>query len=161
MNELIRQANIEDAELIASIVSEANKDVALRFNLNYENAPKHPSFCTADWVKADFERGALYFIYEVEGVPLGCVSFEGESPDTGYLNRLSVVPAARSKGIGGKLVHKHLQISKDKGINKISIGIIAEFTELKNWYLRLGFKEGVTKSFEHLPFRVCFMSIEL
>lgn len=161
MNEIIRPATIEDAERIASIVSEANKDVALRFNLNYGNAPKHPSFCTGDWIKADFERGALYFIYELDSVPLGCVSLECESPDTAYLNRLSVLPSARCRGIGEKLVNRHMKISKDKGIAKISIGIIADFTELKNWYLRLGFKEGVTRSFAHLPFQVCFMSIEL
>jgi hypothetical protein len=61
MNEIIRQAKIEDAEVIAAIVREANKDVAQRFNLNRENAPKHPSFCNAAWVKADFQRRAVYF----------------------------------------------------------------------------------------------------
>jgi N-acetylglutamate synthase-like GNAT family acetyltransferase len=161
MSEIIRQAKIKDAEVIAAIVSEANKDVAQRFNLNRENAPKHPSFCNAAWVKADFERRAVYFIYELDGVPLGCVSFEIASPDTAYLNRLSVLPSARSKGIGEKLVHRHIQFSKDQEITKISIGIIAAFTELKNWYLKLGFKEGVTKIFDHLPFQVCYMSIEL
>lgn len=161
MNEIIRDARIEDAQLIASIVSEANKDVARRFHLNYENAPKHPSFCTADWIKADFERGALYCIYELDSVPLGCVSFESATPDTAYLNRLSVLPSARCKGVGEKLVRRHIMVSKEKEITKITIGIIADFTELKNWYVRLGFKEGVTKVFAHLPFQVCFMSLEL
>ncbi len=161
MNEIIRQAGIEEAERIASIISEANKDVAVRFNLNCKNAPKHPSFCTEDWVQADFERKAVYFLYELDNVPLGCVGFEAATPDTAYMNRLSVLPPARTKGIGEKLVRKHIQFSKDKNITNISIGIIADFTELKNWYLKLGFKEGVTKVFDYLPFQVCYMSMEL
>jgi hypothetical protein len=43
----------------------------------------------------------------------------------------------------------------------VSIGIIADHTILKNWYLKLGFIEGKTKSFDHLPFDVTFMSYDL
>jgi len=32
------------------LVSESNRDVAIKFGLNAENCPKHPSFSTADWV---------------------------------------------------------------------------------------------------------------
>lgn len=34
-------------------------------------------------------------------------------------------------------------------------------TELKEWYQRLGFIEGETREFEHLPFSVTFMSYEI
>jgi hypothetical protein len=32
---------------------------------------------------------------------------------------------------------------------------------MKDWYKRLGFVEGESKEFSHLPFRVTFMSYDL
>jgi len=39
--------------------------------------------------------------------------------------------------------------------------MINESTILKNWYKKLGFRETGTKNFEHLPFTVCFMDMNL
>jgi len=181
MNENIQQANPSYAAPIAALVSDSNKDVAIRFNLTDKNSPKHPSFCSVDWVKEDFERGVVYFIFKLKDKPVGCVAFETPDPDTAYLNRLSVIPSARNTGIGNKLVLHHLNYSKKRAISsntgignklvlhhlnyskkraisKVSIGIIAQHTELKNWYKQIGFQEGETKQFEHLPFEVCYMS---
>jgi hypothetical protein len=54
-------------------------------------------------------------------------------------------------------------LSKAKllGVHRVNIGIIAEHTELKNWYKGIGFVEGESKDFSHLPFRVTFMSYEV
>ncbi|MDO9515698.1 MAG: hypothetical protein Q7J01_06320 [Syntrophales bacterium] len=43
----------------------------------------------------------------------------------------------------------------------MGIGIIAEQAGLKEWYERVGFIEGETKGFPHLPFRVTFMLYEI
>jgi len=153
--------NIEDAEGIAVIVSEANKDVAELFKINIENTPKHPSFYTKEWVLSDFKRGAEYFLYKEEGAAKGCVAFEQPDPDTAYLNRLSVLPRYRHNGIGTALVRHIFAYSKRKNIQIVSIGIIAEHEVLKNWYLDLGFIEGDTRKFEHLPFNVKYMRYEL
>lgn len=161
INVTIRQAAESDTELLASLVRKANKDVAERFNLNDQNAPKHPSFCTAEWIVHETQRGQIYFIAESEGSPAGCVAFESPSPGIAYLNRLSVLPSARRRGIGANLVHHHFRYSAGKGIFTVSIGIIAAFTELKEWYLKLGFEEGATTRFDHLPFDVCYMTVHL
>ncbi len=47
------------------------------------------------------------------------------------------------------------------GVPQIGIGIIADFSELKAWYKKLGFREGATKTFEHLPFQVLLMAYQL
>jgi len=54
-----------------------------------------------------------------------------------------------------------LSNAKLLGAHRVSIGIIAEHTELKNWYKRIGFVEGESKEFPPLPFRVTFMSYEV
>lgn len=143
------------------LVSESNKDVAARFDLNAENAPKHPSLCTESWVQADLARGETYFILEEESKPVGCVAYEGPSPGLAYLNRLSVLPAHRHKGIGARLVQHIVEHACSLSVHTISIGVIGEHTDLQRWYKKLGFKDGETKRFAHLPFSVKYMSYAL
>ena len=150
-----------EAERIAQIIRESNKDVAELFGLNFKNAPKHPSFYTKNWVLSDFERGEEYFFYIKDGVNVGCVAFEQPDPDTAYLNRLSVLPEYRHKGIGTELVRHIFKYARSKYVKIISIGIIAEHSRLKNWYLELGFNEDSTRKFHHLPFNVTYMNYAL
>jgi ribosomal protein S18 acetylase RimI-like enzyme len=161
MKNTIHSASLHDTEIIAFIVSQANKDVAKKFELTLENNPKHPSFYTKEWVSSDIDRGEEYFLYQKEGVDCGCVAFEQPNSDISYLNRLSVLPEYRHKGIGEQLVKHVLEYSRTKNIQLVSIGIIAEHTLLKKWYLKLGFIEGETKHFDHLPFGVTYMSQEI
>lgn len=154
-------ASTEDAKAIAEIVSLSNKDVAATFGITKENNPKHPSFYDQAWVLSDFRRGEEYFLYKVDGENAGCVAFEQPNPEVGYLNRLSVLPAYRKRGIGAELVRHVFQHARTKGVPEISIGIIAKHTDLKNWYKKLGFEEKETKKFSHLPFDVLFMKYDL
>jgi len=153
----IFSATIEDAKEIAEIVSLSNKDVAAKFGITKENNPKHPSFYDESWALSDFERGEEYFLFKLDGENAGCVAFEMPNPDFGYLNRLSVLPAYRKRGIGAELVRHVFDYAQSKGVPEISIGIIAKHTDLKNWYKKLGFVENGFKKFPHLPFDVLFM----
>ncbi len=67
----IRRASLTDASTLAKIIGTANQAVAKKFGLNQENAPRHPSFCTKDWIAADLERGEQYFLYEKAGEAAG------------------------------------------------------------------------------------------
>jgi GNAT superfamily N-acetyltransferase len=153
----ILSATKKDADLIAAIIRSSHQDVARMFNLTRENNPKHPSFCRPDWVLADFQRGEEYFIGQTEDTPAGCVAFEQPDPATAYLNRLSVLPPYRHRGIGAALVHHVIDHARSKKVRIISIGIIAAHEVLKNWYADLGFAEKETRRFDHLPFDVTYM----
>lgn len=157
----IRIAERNDSEILSSIVSKSNKDVAELLGLNIENAPKHPSFCNSDWILADFERSQEYFLSIENGISTGCVAFEQAEKDTAYLNRLSVLPKYRNRGTGAALVKHIINYSKAKSLTNISIGIIAEHSVLKEWYLKLGFTEGTIHKFDHLPFNVLYMKYEI
>lgn len=154
----IREAAIDDAETIAMLVSQSNKDVALRFGLNANNCPRHPSFCSASWVGIDLERGERYFIQEDNSTPVACVAYETPHPGLAFLNRLSVLPAHRRRGIGARLVKHIIQLARTGAVQTISIGVIGEHTELQRWYERQGFVAGDTKRFPHLPFSVMYMT---
>lgn len=154
----IRPATDGDISTIAMLISASNKDVALRFGLNADNCPKHPSFCTDAWVAADLARGERYFIAEEDSGPMACVAYE--SPDAGlaYLNRLSVLPSCRKRGVGAALVQHIARVAQANAVQTISIGVIGEHVDLQRWYAKLGFKPGETKRFAHLPFSVTYMT---
>ena len=157
----ILECTQDDSATIAMLVSKSNRDVAVTFGLNAVNCPKHPSFCTEDWVRADIARGERYFILEEDSRPIGCVAYEtpgAEIAGLAYLNRLSVLPEHRKRGVGGCLVQHIVEYARSSAIKTISIGVIGEHGELQRWYRNLGFVDGETKRFPHLPFSVKYMS---
>jgi len=160
MNPSIRSAMDTDADVVSKLISRSFADVALRFALTRENCPKHPSNCTAEWVREDQRRGVAYFIAEQDGLPVGCVAMERASATTCYLERLAVLPDRRRSGIGGALVDHVVKSAKAAGVHRVSISIIAKHVELREWYRRLGFGVGATKRFAHLPFEVLFMEMD-
>lgn len=153
----IRQAKRSEAVVLSGMVSASFRDVAQRFNLTPQNCPKHPSNCTREWIENDFRRGVVYYFLEHNGTPAGCVALEKAFPDLFYLERLCVLPEHRRKGFGRALVGFVLAQAKNLGAERIGIGIIAEQTDLKLWYRKMGFVEKETREFSHLPFLVCFM----
>jgi N-acetylglutamate synthase-like GNAT family acetyltransferase len=158
---MIRSATQKDVEVLAEIIREAFRDVALRFALTRDNCPRHPSNCTTDWIEADMARGVQYFILDEDHKPVGCVGVERANTEVCYLERLAVLPEWRGRHFGRSLVRHALDCAASQGAVRVSIGIIEEQTELKAWYRKLGFSEVQTKSFPHLPFKVCLMEFEI
>jgi len=158
MSQKIRICTKKDAQVLTEITRKSFQDVADRFGLTPENAPRHPSNCTVGWIRKDIEDGVTYFVIQNKNHVVGCVALEKSNSEVCYLERLAVLPNQRRRGFGKALVEHTLSEAKLLGVNYVSIGIIAEQTELKNWYKKLGFVEGESKEFPHLPFRVTFMS---
>jgi len=157
----IRACTNEDAPVLAEMIRSSFQDVAQRFGLTLHNAPRHPSNCTVDWIQKDVARGVVYFILEKDSRAAGCVALEPSNDEVCYLERLAVLPDQRRQGFGKALVYHVLSEAKRLGIRSVSLGMIADHDELKSWYRGLGFVEGETKAFAHLPFRVTFMACEV
>jgi ribosomal protein S18 acetylase RimI-like enzyme len=157
----IRQADSDDITVLSSLIRYSFRTVAERFNLTSENCPKHPSNCTEEWIQNDVFRGVVYYILECNGIPAGCAALEKAPPDLSYLERLAVLPEVRKRGFGKTLVNHVFDQAKDSGARQMSIGIVSDDIELKGWYRNIGFVEGETKEFTHLPFMVTFMTYEL
>lgn len=153
----ILKADKNNAQDLAFIIKEANKDVSKQFSLTLENCPSHPSFCTKTWILDDMKKGSEYFLYEKDDKFVACVSFVQAKETHAYLNRLCVLNEYQGFGIGKVLVDFIISYSKDKKIKSIGIAIIKKHEKLKSWYLKLGFKEKETRVHEHLPFDVLQM----
>ncbi|MFX1238681.1 MAG: GNAT family N-acetyltransferase [Promethearchaeota archaeon] len=157
----IKEAIYEDASLLASIIRESFVDVARKFQLSMSNAPTHPSNCKSDWITSALEKGIRYFIIYKNNNALGCVALEKANELACYMERLGVIPQFRRQGHGSRLVNIALQEAKKLRVERVEIGIIAEDDRLKTWYEKRGFILKEVKKFDHLPFKVAFMYVNI
>jgi ribosomal protein S18 acetylase RimI-like enzyme len=161
MSYRIRKCAPEDVDILAETIRGSFRDVAERFGLTEENCPRHPSNCKADWIEKDMDRGVIYFVLESEGRVAGSVALERVRPGLCNMERLAVLPDQRTRGFGEALVSHALSQAGELGCLDVRIGVIANQTELKDWYRRLGFVETENREFAHLPFLVTFMLCRL
>ena len=158
---VIKEASKTDISILADVLRKSFAGVAERFNLNVENCPKNLAFCTDQRIEDDFARGTEFYLLEDERQTCGCVALEYAKPDVCYLERLAVLPGHRKKGFGKTLVNHIFDMVREMGLQRVEIGVISEHSELKDWYKKSGFVQKNTKKFEHLPFIVTFMFVEL
>jgi N-acetylglutamate synthase-like GNAT family acetyltransferase len=158
---VIRQANETDISILMDILRKSFAGVAERFNLTIENCPKNMAFCTEQRIKDEFAGGLKYFILQECGQPCGCVAFENAKPGVCYLERLAVLPEYRRRGFGKALVNHIFDMAREMKMLRVEIAMIAKDNELKDWYRKFGFVHKNTRKFDHLPFLVEFMYLEL
>ncbi|HHV95125.1 MAG TPA: ribosomal protein S18-alanine N-acetyltransferase [Clostridiaceae bacterium] len=66
--------------------------------------------------------------------------------DEGHITNIAVHPEFRKNGIGSKLLEKLIEISREKGIKKITLEVRKSNTAAKNLYYKYGFKDaGIRK----------------
>lgn len=159
----IRKLNKEkELNDLLFVIQESFSTVARELNLTKENAPTNPAFLTMEKLLESINKNIDFFIACENNKICGCVGIQqGKEECEYYIERLAVLPAFRHKQYGRKLLDKAIEEIQNKKGKYISIGIIDENILLKNWYLDYGFIEKGTKCFEHLPFTVCFMGIDL
>jgi GNAT superfamily N-acetyltransferase len=157
MNYIITEATETEADLLACLIREAFADIAVRFGLTPENAPRHPSNCTPDWVRSAFAKGIRHFLLTTAEGPAGCVALEQANEDVCYLERLAVLPPQQRKGFGEALVNHAVNEARELGASRVELGMVAAQTELREWYERLGFSVTTIVRFEGTLFDVGFM----
>ncbi len=143
------------------IIREPFAAVARRFSLTPENAPTHPSFMTTDRLEELRAKGARFFgLFEGER-QTGFIAVEKADGGKYYLERLAVLPGRQSRGHGRKLMEYAIDRVREAGGRNISIAVMDPDEGLREWYVRLGFRDKEVKDYPHLPFRVRFMELEL
>lgn len=160
---IIEVSSTNELTQCAVVVQKAFKTVANEFNLNHSNCPTHPSFISERKLLEYYEKGISMFRFVEDEKTVGFVAIEqpDENQAKWYIEKLSVIPECRNKGIGKELMQHAIKEIESRGGSLISIALIDEQTILKDWYIKLGFTHIMTKQFSHLPFNVCFMEMKL
>jgi diamine N-acetyltransferase len=139
------------------IIQDAFTTVREDLDLTKENCPTHPSFMTLEKLIELTEKEVHFFgLYEPDR-QIGFAAIEKASDTVYYLEKLSVLPEFRHHGYGKQLMDFVFDYVKKCNGKKISIAVVNEQKILKDWYIQYGFKKTGTKTFEHLPFTVCFL----
>ncbi len=158
---IIKVTNKNQLDTCLNIIHKSFQTVADDMNFTKENCSSHTAFMPLEKLLNQFENGNPMLLYEYNNKIVGYFSLS-INDDSVELNNLSVLPEYRHLGIGKKLINYAVDYSKNTlGVNKIKIGIVEENAILKEWYKSLGFVHTGTREFEHLPFTVGFMELEL
>ena len=94
---------------------------------------------------------------------VGCVAIKQAKADGAvyYIERLAVVPDKRQRGYGGQLLSFAIEHILERGGTTASIGLMDNNDKLKKWYGSKGLVQHDRRRVEHLPFKVCFMSLQV
>ncbi|MDU1903399.1 MAG: GNAT family N-acetyltransferase [Dysgonomonas sp.] len=152
----------EDIATSTKILQESFATVARQFNLKKENCSTNSAFITEERLQEELDRGVEMFGLYDENEQIGFVAIEKSSAEyVYYLEKLAVIPTARHRNYGKRLMDYACEYVKKEGGQKISIGIINENTILKSWYANYGFTESEIRQYPHLPFTVCIMKKDI
>ncbi len=156
----IREITSEELDASAAIIRAAFGTVAKEMGYTEEIVPVFPAFTTLEKLKVLKDRGAVFFGLFLDGKQVGFVAAENESGKY-YIKRLSVLPEYRHGGFGRQMVNHIIEYVKSQGHHKLHLTMVDENPVLKDWYLGMGFRETAVQKFEHLPFMVSFMELEI
>ena len=152
-----------DLETAVRILQEANATVAADLSYTIETAPTNPAFIGIEALAEELTHEREFYLLEAERDIVGIVALEKSPKEDAlyFIERLAVLPQFRHKGYGRLLMDYASERAAEKRGRRVSVAIINENTQLKDWYNALGFEETGQKKFDHLPFTVCFMQKEL
>lgn len=158
---MIRQIEIAEINECASVIRDSFKTVALEFGINQENCPGHTSFISTEKLQKQYTSNRPMFVYVKDSKIVGYCSLSSNKDGSYELDNVAILPEYRHKNFGKEMIEFAKCKVKKMGSNKITIGIIEENVKLKEWYSDLGFIHTGTKKFEHLPFTVGYMEIDI
>lgn len=157
----IRRISIAHLSDCAEIIRQSHQTVADDFGFNRESNPSNGAFIRAKKLLDDFRKGIVMFAPYHDGQQVGFAAVEKSSDTLYFLEKLSVLPNYRHKGFGKALIDYARIYVKQNGGKQISISIINENARLKKWYEIYGFVQTEIREYEHLPFAVCFMLLNV
>lgn len=147
---------------IAQVLNSAFATVAKEFNFTPDKAPSFPAYISSETLDDRIVKGLMMYGYYEEETLLGCVGIRNTGENRVYIiELLSVLPECRHRNIGRFLVeHAFEEIRRYKGEVAL-VETVYENTQLRKWFLNLGFRERRVDSYPNLPFKVCIMTKDL
>lgn len=153
----------EELRACVHLLREAFGTVAEEFGLTEETAPTNAAFSTLDNLQTHVRNGMTLYGMSI-GVSLaGCVATKRarDRETVYYIERLAVLPEMRHRGYGSQLLSFAIDRIRGSGGTAVSVGLMDNNEQLKKWYLSKGFVQHDRRRIAHLPFKVCYMTMDL
>lgn len=131
---IVRQAALEDAEAIYTILQDAFKEYSL-----ITGVEKPDALCeTVDDIKRDIQSKMVYVAVIDDKKIVGTLRLEINGKEA-YLSRFAVDPKSRNNGIGKSLMSVVDKYLKEKGVHKVTLHTASRHGELMRFYYGRGF----------------------
>jgi ribosomal protein S18 acetylase RimI-like enzyme len=157
----IRKMRNDEVELCADVIRNGFATVANEFGLTLENCPTNGAFMSAERLKSEIKKGNFMYVLCEGDKITGFMELEKINENRVELQKITVLPAYRHNGYGKKMLDFARKQASELGGSCLTIGIIEENTVLKEWYVKNGFVHSGTRVFDHLPFTVGFLYLDL
>lgn len=154
---ILSDGDLGDAERLAGVIAAAFREVAERLELTRQTCPGHTAYLDADQVRRSMGFGNRYFMAFDGSTVCGAAAIRLPKDGISILEKVTVLPPFRYRGIGRGLVEHGIGKARAAGANAVEIGIVASQTKLRAWYERLGFASVGRQRYPHLPFDVLHM----
>ena len=165
---MIRRIEKNELPICLDFIHLCFSTVAEKFGLTKENCSGHNAFMPIEKLENFWNWGFMMIgLFEEnqneenELVGYFSISKDPEKKDIWMLHNLCVKPQKRKQGYGKQLLDFAKEKVRDLGGKILFLDFINDYTELKEWYLKNGFKFKGTAKYEHLPFTVglaeCFV----
>jgi GNAT superfamily N-acetyltransferase len=96
--------------------------------------------------------GSSVLVAEIDGVPVGCVTYvhhsgvedaEHDDPEAGHFRALGVEPSAQGSGAGRALVEACIDLARADGMRRVRIHTLEAMVTARPMYERMGFVRDV------------------
>lgn len=139
MEVLIRPIELWDDPEVESII----REVMTSYGLDRPGSALHDPEVRS-MASAYRQDGSRYFVAEFDGKVVGgggIGPLAGGEKEVCELRKMYVLPAARGKGIGKRLLENCLESAKSLGYRTCYLETLAEMTEARRLYERNGFQQ--------------------
>ena len=109
----------------------------VRERLGPEFAPSEDIFATEEAFRGP---GSAWLVLYEDGAPVGCGGLRPREPGAGEIKRMFVVPAARGRGLGRRLLIELETLAGAAGYQKIVLLTTEVLTEARGLYRSAGYE---------------------
>ena len=134
----LKEMDFSDINDCVELIRNGFADVAREYRFTRENNPSHGAFITPERLLDEKENGTLFFYALLDGISVGFFGVDLRENEAA-LEKLTVLPDYRRRGIGARLLSSAKEIASSHGRTRLTAGIISENTTLRQWYERNGF----------------------
>jgi ribosomal protein S18 acetylase RimI-like enzyme len=142
LNILVREAGLEDIELIAELTRAAWSGKVAASSSGHRETPAR--------VRDDLQQGGGFILLRDEQ-PVGSVRWapvEGE-PQVWEIMRMGVLPSHRGEHLSQHLLEAVIHCAQESGVNELRLGVRADQERLLDLYAAYGFELAPELEYTH------------